>query len=59
MEETKLRVWREILKDIQGEYPGNRSLPNVLENIEQRIKYYESKNNSKEWANEKGIQEKE
>lgn len=48
MVETKLRVWREILKDIQSEYPGNRSLPNVLENIEQRIKYYESKNNSKE-----------
>ena len=38
---TKLRLWRQILNDISVEYTGNRSLPNVIENISSRIKYYE------------------
>lgn len=38
---TKLKVHREILTNIISEYGINRSLGNVRENIEQRIKYYE------------------
>lgn len=42
-QETRLRVWRQILTDVQAEYPGSRSLPNIIQNIESRIKFYESK----------------
>lgn len=41
----KLRAWREILGHIRDEYGDNRSLGNVLQNINARIKSKEKLEN--------------
>ena len=40
----KLRAWREILGHIREEYGDNRSIGNVLQNINARIEYKEKNN---------------
>jgi len=42
LEEIKLRKMLFSAKEILDEYPGNRSLPNIINNIEARLKYYEN-----------------
>ena len=39
---TRLRMQREVLLDLLKEYRG-RTIDNIIENINQRISYYESK----------------
>lgn len=41
-EEMRLRRMLDSAKEILKEYPGNRSLPNIINNIEARLKFYES-----------------
>lgn len=41
----KLRAWREILGHIRDEYGDNRSIGNVLQNINARIKGREKMEN--------------
>lgn len=41
-EEMRLRRMLDSAKEILKEYPGNRSLPNIVNNIEARLKFYES-----------------
>lgn len=41
----KLRAWREILGHIRDEYGDNRSIGNVLQNINARIKSKEKLEN--------------
>jgi hypothetical protein len=41
----KLRAWREILGHIRDEYGDNRSIGNVLQNINARIKSREKLEN--------------
>jgi hypothetical protein len=38
---TRLRMQREVLLDLLKEYRG-RTIDNIIDNINQRIKYYES-----------------
>lgn len=38
---TRLRMQREVLLDLLKEYRG-RTIDNIINNINQRIKYYES-----------------
>lgn len=38
---TRLRMQREVLLNLQKEYRG-RTIDNIIDNINQRIKYYES-----------------
>ena len=39
----KLKAWREILGHIRDEYGDNRSLGNVLQNINARVKFNKEK----------------
>ena len=39
----KLKAWREILGHIKDEYGANRSLGNVLQNINARVKFNEER----------------
>lgn len=39
---TRLRMQREVLLDLLKEYRG-RTIDNIIDNINQRISYYESK----------------
>lgn len=39
---TRLRMQREVLLNLQKEYRG-RTIDNIIDNINQRINYYESK----------------
>ena len=39
---TRLRMQREMLLNLQKEYRG-RTIDNIIDNINQRINYYESK----------------
>lgn len=41
-EEMRLRRMLDSAKEILKEYPGNRSLPNIVNNIEARLKFYET-----------------
>lgn len=43
MSEEILRQWLDTLKDVEKEYPGNRTMTNVMSNIEARLKFYERK----------------
>lgn len=38
---TRLRMQREVLLDLLNEYRG-RTIDNIIDNINQRINYYES-----------------
>ena len=38
---TRLRMQREVLLNLQKEYRG-RTIDNIIDNINQRIEYYES-----------------
>ena len=44
-EEMRLRRMLTSAKEILEEYPGNRSLPNIVNNIEARLKFYENAKN--------------
>lgn len=39
-ETFKLRAWKAVLKDIEKEFGGTRSVCNIIQNIEARIKWH-------------------
>ena len=40
-EEMRLERMLDAAKEIQEEYPGNRSLPNIIQNIEARLSFHQ------------------
>lgn len=43
-DELRLRAWLSVLADVAKEYPGHRTLSNIITNIESRLSYYEKSN---------------
>lgn len=40
-DELRLRAWLSVLRDVDKEYPGNRTMTNVMKQIEARLKWHE------------------
>ena len=48
----KLKAWREILQHVRDEFGDNRSIGNVLQNINARIKGEEKRRNDTKMENQ-------
>jgi len=40
-EEMKLSRWLNVLEEVSKEYPGHRTMSNVITNIKSRLSYYQ------------------